>query len=62
MEKVIPVYTSLPGWQEDIAEIKQFEKLPENAIQFIKKIETLIKTPISIVSIGADRNQIIFKN
>ena len=43
-------------------DIKEFiEDLPENAKKYIARIEELLEVPVSIVSVGADRNQTIFK-
>ena len=43
------------------SDIKAFEDLPENAKKYIARIEELLEVPVSIVSVGADRNQTIFK-
>jgi len=58
-----PVYETLPGWSEDISNIRKFEDLPENAINYLKRVEELIETPIYIVSVGPGRDEtIILKN
>jgi adenylosuccinate synthase len=58
-ERVEPVYLTLPGWQEDITQVKRYEDLPDNCKQYLKKIETLTKTKITIISVGPDRNQTV---
>jgi adenylosuccinate synthase len=55
LEKVKPVYLTLPGWTEDISKIKSFEDLPDNAKTYIKKIEELTKTEVALISVGPDR-------
>lgn len=65
IEKLIkakPVYEELPGWTEDISKITNYEELPENCKKYIKRVEELIKAPISMVSVGPDRVQNIFIN
>jgi adenylosuccinate synthase len=54
-----PVYEVLPGWTEDISGIRRFEELPENARNYLRRIEALIETPIRIVSVGPGRNETI---
>ncbi|MEA2104574.1 MAG: adenylosuccinate synthase [Candidatus Cloacimonadota bacterium] len=61
-EKLVPQYISLPGWEQDISDITDFDRLPENTRLFILKLEELISTKISIVSVGPDRKQTIFRN
>ena len=54
-----PVYETLPGWSEDIADIRKVEDLPQNARNYLNRIEELIETPINIISIGPGRNETI---
>ena len=56
-----PVYETHKGWNEDITQIKEYDKLPENAKKYLERLETLLECPISIVSVGPDRHQTIFK-
>lgn len=56
-----PVYETLAGWKENITEIKEYDKLPENTKKYIARLEALLGTPISIVSVGPDRLQTIFR-
>lgn len=54
-----PVYESLPGWSENISGIRKFEDLPANVISYLNRIEALTQTPVSIISVGPDREQTI---
>lgn len=54
-----PVYVELPGWKEDISEIKSFDQLPENAKNYVRKIEELTEVPVGVISVGPDRTQTI---
>ena len=56
-----PIYETFDGWNEDITGIKEYDKLPKNAKIYLEKLEELLETPISIVSVGPDREQTIFK-
>ena len=56
-----PVYETHKGWTEDITKIKEYDKLPENAKKYLARLEELLEIPISIVSVGPDREQTIFK-
>ena len=58
-----PIFETLPGWTEDISQIRKIEDLPENTKDYLKRIEELIETPIDIVSIGPGRDEtIVIKN
>ena len=61
LERCKPIFIELPGWNEEITEIRDFEKLPDNAKQYLRKIEELTNTEIAIVSVGPDRTQTIIK-
>lgn len=52
-----PIYEELPGWKENLNKINEFEKLPENAKKYVRRIENLIGTPVCIVSVGPERSQ-----
>lgn len=52
---VEPVYTELPGWKEDISGIREKENLPENLQGYIRFVENRLKIPVTIVSVGPDR-------
>ena len=56
-----PVYISMPGWKTDLNGSKNLEQLPENAKKYLKKLEELVGIPVSIVSIGPDREQTLMK-
>lgn len=56
-----PIYETHKGWNQDITDIKEYEKLPENAKKYLARLEELLEIPISIVSVGPDRDQTIFK-
>ena len=56
-----PVYETMDGWNEDISDIRNYENLPENAKKYINRLEELIGTRISIVSVGPGRDQTIFR-
>ena len=52
-----PVYEELPGWEGDISGCKTFDELPENAKNYIKRIEKLIGCRVSMVGVGPGRTQ-----
>ena len=60
-ERCKPIYTTLPGWTEDISNCKSFEELPENAKKYIEFIEKETKVSVDMISVGADRNQTIVR-
>ena len=62
LEKAKPVFKKLPGWKTDIRGIKKYEELPENCRKYIEFIEEQIGYPITLISNGPGRNDIIFRN
>ncbi|KLU59164.1 adenylosuccinate synthetase [Peptococcaceae bacterium CEB3] len=56
-----PVYEEVPGWQEDISEVRNFEDLPANARLYIEKIEQLTGVPVTLVAVGPGREQTIVR-
>lgn len=63
LSKVEPVYEEFEGWKTDTSSIREYDKLPENAKKYLKRLSELVDTEISIVSVGAGRAQtIILKN
>ena len=61
LEKAKPVLKTLPGWKCDIRGIKNYEELPENCRKYIEFIEEEIGYPITMVSNGPGRNDIIYR-
>lgn len=59
LAKAKPVYEVLPGWKQDIRGIKNYNELPENCRNYIEFVEREIETPITMVSNGPGRNEII---
>jgi len=62
LHKCTPVYEEFEGWTEDITDIKKYEDLPPAAKKYIESIEEIIKVPVSMVSVGPERNQIIIRD
>ncbi|MBI2653827.1 adenylosuccinate synthase [Candidatus Woesearchaeota archaeon] len=54
-----PVYEELDGWWDDITKVRTYDKLPNNAKKYLRRIEELLGVPISIVSVGPRREQTI---
>ncbi len=59
LEACKPVYETLPGWSEEISDIRKIEDLPQNAKNYLDRIEELTETPINIISVGPGRNETI---
>jgi len=61
-EEVIPVYETWPGWLSNTTGARNWEDLPLNARQYLRRIEELAGVPIRYVSVGPKRDQIIVMN
>ena len=60
LEKAKPVLKNLPGWESDIRGIKKYEDLPENCRKYIEFVEKNIGFPITMISNGPGRDDIIY--
>ena len=61
LERAKPVLQKLPGWKCDIKGIKTYEELPENCRKYIEFVEEQIGYPITMVSNGPGRDEIIYR-
>ena len=59
--KCKPIYEELPGWDEDITEVKKFSELPLAAQNYLKRIEELTGLDIVIFSVGPDEKQTVIR-
>ena len=57
LDKVEPVYESLPGWSESTANATSFDELPANAQAYLRRMEKEVRAKVGIVSVGPKRNQ-----
>ncbi len=58
---VEPVYKSAIGWQQPITEIRSGMPLPSALENYVKMIEAAVGVPVTVVSTGPDRNQVVFR-
>ena len=61
LNRAKPVLEKLPGWKCDIRGIKKYEELPENCRKYIEFVEKQIGYPITLISNGPGREDIIYK-
>ncbi len=61
LEKVQPIYYTMPGWSEDISSARRFEDLPQNAQKYILHIEEVVGVPVVLIGVGPDRDQLILR-
>lgn len=61
LKKAKPVYEVLPGWKQEIKGIRTYEELPENCRKYIEFVEKEIGVPITMVSNGPNRSDIIYR-
>lgn len=58
--RATPIYETLPGWSDDIMAIRKMSDLPANAQRYIERVSELADTPINVVSVGPERDQLVF--
>ncbi len=61
-EKAQPVYREFEGWMEDTTGCRTWESLPEKCRSYILEVEKLIGSPITLISVGPERDQLIIRN
>eukprot|EP01083_Nonionella_stella_P064526 168242_1 len=54
-------YETMPGWKSSIAQCKKYQDLPENAQQYVQRIEELTEIPVSWIGVGPDRSDMVTK-
>jgi adenylosuccinate synthase len=59
LDKCQPIYEELPGWHKETSTIRNIKQLPSQAQRYISRLEELLSCPMSIISVGASRNQTI---
>jgi len=57
LEKVVPVYETLPGWNCSTAACRTFAELPKNAQKYLNRMAELVESKVAIVSVGPKRDQ-----
>ncbi|GEL69729.1 adenylosuccinate synthase [Myxococcus virescens] len=59
LARVKPIYETLQGWDEQIAGVRTFDELPENAKRYVRRVEEVSGVPVVCVSVGADRGETV---
>ena len=62
LAEVEPVYETLPGWPGELAATRSYEQLPGEARKYLDRLEQLLGAPITLVSIGPDREATVQRN
>ncbi|MEZ5000601.1 MAG: adenylosuccinate synthase [Bacteroidales bacterium] len=57
-----PQYTEIRGWKEDISSIREFGDLPETLKSYVKMVEKETGVPVSIISVGPDRSETVYRD
>ena len=61
LAKAVPVYRTLPGWKQDITEIRNYDDFPVEARNYVDALSEIVGAPVDIISIGPDREQTVFR-
>jgi adenylosuccinate synthase len=61
LSKAVPVYETMPGWDEDITGVSNYKDLPKNAKKYIERIEKIIGVKLEMIGIGPKRDQTILR-
>lgn len=60
LRRAVPVYETMPGWQVDITQVRDWNDLPQAARNYVERIEQLVGCRADFVSVGPERSQTIF--
>ena len=58
---IIPKYESIAGWGSSLEDISSYDQLPEQATQYIEKVESILKVPFTMISTGPEREKLILR-
>jgi adenylosuccinate synthase len=61
LAEVEPIYETLPGWKKDLSACRRFADLPNEAQQYVKRLETLAGAPIKMISVGPERTATLLR-
>lgn len=61
LQDVIPEYETMNGWESSLTSYSSWKQLPQAAKNYVERIEEIIGVPITIISVGAERNQTLFR-
>ncbi len=61
LEGYEPEYIEMDGWMQSTKDVRKFDRLPSQAQAYVHRIEELVETPVSIVSVGPERNATIIR-
>jgi len=56
-----PIYETMPGWLDDIVDVREFNALPSAAQHYVERVEALAGVPVRLISVGPAREQSIEK-
>jgi adenylosuccinate synthase len=59
LERATPIYETTPGWHEDVTGVTKYADLPEALREYVRRISELCDTPVTMVSVGPERDQLI---
>lgn len=59
LERVVPIYETMPGWSEDVSGIRRPEDLPQALLNYVDRISDLAGVPITMLSVGPEREQLV---
>jgi len=59
LERCLPIYETLAGWQEDVSQITVYDDLPQSARDYVNRIAELAHVPVKMISVGPERDQLI---
>ncbi len=62
LDRCVPIYETLPGWSRPVAHVREWDELPLEAQTYVKRLESLMRVPITHVGIGESREDMIVLN
>ena len=60
LRRAVPIYETLPGWQQEITQVRRVEDLPPLARAYLTRLSEVVGRPVEMISVGPDREQTIF--
>lgn len=58
--RCVPVYDDYPGWMEPLADVREVDDLPEEALSYVEAVSILVDAPVSAIAVGPEREQTVW--
>ena len=62
LEKAVPIFETLPGWDAELTECRRYQDLPDAARRYVERVSELLQVPVALIGVGPARDQVILRD